>query len=160
MYDWNRMIMKYANIFNIYMKHITSIIVIIIYKKIIIMIYIVNLIPFLHSFWEPIFLKLGCVIIMPFFRWGFLSGSIQSSNLKQNQTANILWRNGEPGGILDPIMLITGIQSVFEPRGELVAANCEILTESRRIWEFFTGFPNARHQTMFRWWCEKSDYTT
>ena len=25
---------------------------------------------------------------------------------------------------------------------------------------FFTGFPNALHQTMFLWWCEKSDYTT
>ena len=28
-------------------------------------------------------------------------------------------------------MLITGIQSVFEPRGELVVANCEILKHFR-----------------------------
>ena len=61
--------------------------------------------------------------------------------------------------ILDPIMLITGIQSVFEPRGELVAPNCEILEDFERFSEDFTGFPNARHQSMFQWSCEKSDYT-
>ena len=36
--------------------------------------------------------------------------------------------------ILDPIMLITGIQSVFEPRGELVAPNCEILNDFQGFW--------------------------
>ena len=47
-------------------------------------------------------------------------------------------------------MLITGIQSVFEPRGELVAPNCEILTHFGRISEFFTAFPNARHHVAHR----------
>ena len=62
--------------------------------------------------------------------------------------------------ILDPIMLITGIQSVFEPRGELVAPNCEILEDSQRFSEFLSGFPHAWNKTMFQWSCEKSDYTT
>ena len=35
-------------------------------------------------------------------------------------------------------MLITGIQSVFEPRGELVAPNCEILKHFQRFSQFFT----------------------
>ena len=62
--------------------------------------------------------------------------------------------------ILDPIMLITGIQSVSEPRGELVAPNCEILTDSHGFLEHFTGFPNAWNKRMFPWSCEKSDHTT
>ena len=33
--------------------------------------------------------------------------------------------------ILDTIMLITGVQSVVEPRGELLAPNCEILKHFR-----------------------------
>ena len=45
-----------------------------------------------------------------------------------------------PGGILDPIMLITGIQSVFELRGELVAPNCEILTDFGDFSEHFRVF--------------------
>ena len=43
-------------------------------------------------------------------------------------------------------MLITGIQSVYEPRGELVVLNCEVLEHLgafRRISEDFTGFPHA-----------------
>ena len=43
--------------------------------------------------------------------------------------------------ILDPIMLITGIQSVSEPRGELVVANCEILRDFEDFSEFFRVFP-------------------
>ena len=65
--------------------------------------------------------------------------------------------------ILDPIMLITGIQSVFEPRGELVVANCEILKDFGRFSEHLSVFrwiserpASCRAQTS----CEKSDYTT
>ena len=47
-------------------------------------------------------------------------------------------------------MLITGIQSVFEPRGELVAPNCEILTDFESFSGFFTGFPNARDHVAHR----------
>ena len=47
-------------------------------------------------------------------------------------------------------MLITGIQSVFEPRGELVVANCEVLTHSRSFSGYFTGFPNARDHASHR----------
>ena len=42
--------------------------------------------------------------------------------------------------ILDPIMLITGIQSVSEPRGELVAPNCEILKDFQRFSQFLRVF--------------------
>ena len=42
--------------------------------------------------------------------------------------------------ILDPIMLITGIQSDYGPRGELVVLNCEVLEDSRRFLEFFRAF--------------------
>ena len=62
--------------------------------------------------------------------------------------------------ILDPIRLITGIQSVSEPRGELVAPNCEILEDSHGFSKFFTGFPNAWNKTMFPWLYEKSANTT
>ena len=75
----------------------------------------------------------------------------------------MLRRDGEPGGILDPIMLITGIQSVFELRGELVAANCEILKHFQRFSEDLSVFPRIfacpglrRTQTSY----EKSDDTT
>ena len=37
-------------------------------------------------------------------------------------------------------MLITGIQSVFEPRGELVVANCEILKDFQRFSQDFRVF--------------------
>ena len=37
-------------------------------------------------------------------------------------------------------MLITGIESVFEPRGELVAPNCEILEHFRSFSEHFRVF--------------------
>ena len=40
------------------------------------------------------------VIIMPFQRWGFLSVTMRSANLKVNQSAYMLRRNEEPGGIL------------------------------------------------------------
>ena len=52
--------------------------------------------------------------------------------------------------ILDPIMLITGIQSVFEPRGELVAANCEIL-------KHFGDF--SAFLRVFRWISERPQQT-
>ena len=47
-------------------------------------------------------------------------------------------------------MLITGIQSVFEHRGELVAPNCEILTDFESFSAFFTGFSHARHHVAHR----------
>ena len=47
-------------------------------------------------------------------------------------------------------MLITGIQSVFEPRGELVVANCEVLRDFESFSAFFTGFPNARDNVAHR----------
>ena len=37
-------------------------------------------------------------------------------------------------------MLITGIQSDYGPRGELVVPNCEILEDSRNISELFGVF--------------------
>ena len=37
-------------------------------------------------------------------------------------------------------MLITGIQSVFEPRGELVAPNCEILKHFQRFSKHLRAF--------------------
>ena len=43
-------------------------------------------------------------------------------------------------GILDPIMLITGAQSVFESQGEFVVANCEILKDFQRFSEHFRIF--------------------
>ena len=49
--------------------------------------------------WEDMLFQHARVITMPFFRWGFLSGSMQSSYLRQNQSARMLWRNGEPGDI-------------------------------------------------------------
>ena len=65
--------------------------------------------------------------------------------------------------ILDPIMLITGIQSVFELRGELVAPKCEILKDFQRFSQFLRVFhgiyerlASCRAQTL----CGKSDYTT
>ena len=47
-------------------------------------------------------------------------------------------------------MLIIGIQSVSEPRGELVVANCEVLTHFERFSAFFTAFPNARDHVAHR----------
>ena len=47
-------------------------------------------------------------------------------------------------------MLITGIQSVFEPRGELVVPNCEILKDFQRFSAYFTGFPRVRHNVAHR----------
>ena len=47
-------------------------------------------------------------------------------------------------------MLITGSQSVFEPRGELVAANCEALTDFGDFSEHFGGFPHARDHVAHR----------
>ncbi len=57
-------------------------------------------------------------------------------------------------------MLITGIESDYEPRGELVMLNCEVLEEFGDISEHFTGFPNAGIVGRFPWSCEKSDCTT
>ena len=42
-------------------------------------------------------------------------------------------------------MLITGIQSVFEPRGELVVANCEVLTHFGRYYAFLVQISAIRN---------------
>ena len=50
--------------------------------------------------------------------------------------------------ILDPMILITGVQSVFEPRRELVAPNCEILKDFQRF---------SQHLRVFHGFSERLD---
>ena len=62
--------------------------------------------------------------------------------------------------ILDPIMLITSIQSDYGPRGELVVPNCEILEDFGSFSQLFCAFhsisvdfrmPGTTPRTMVVW---------